>query len=198
MKRPIKINILVDFHPNKHNPRLLPIKKTTSSLPSLDFNEYSEHILFCTQTRNNFSNSLCSSSAINVITVPPKIWKKKPENRYTPILYNNIDIKRYVFKSFGKSIKRSLHFNPCPRSDLIFWDKLVDKPELVRDIHIWNDIDPSIRQSIINIIQEHLYFFCERGVSRPILDFEFYTETSNIPPMCCRLSVYGFHEKNHD
>ena len=99
-----------------------------------------------------------------------------------------------MFKSLGKSIKRTQNVSHRPRSDLIIWDKLIDNAELVRDFHIGQDIDATIRQSIITIIQDNWDSFCERGVSRPMLDFEFCIDTGNSPPVCCRQPVYGFHE----
>ena len=108
---------------------------------------------------------------------------------YTPMLYDDIDEKLHIFKSFGKSIKSSLHFTIRPRSNFILWDKLVDEPELVKDLHIGNDIDPSIRQSIINIIQKNWDSFYKRGVSQPMLYLEFYIDTGNSPPVCCTTSI---------
>ena len=87
-----------------------------------------------------------------------------------------------------------MHFTIRPRSNFILWDKLVNEPELVKDLHIGNDIDPSIRQSIINIIQKNWDSFYKRGVSQPMLYLEFYIDTGNSPPVCCIQPVYGFHE----
>ena len=123
-----------------------------TSLPDLNFNEYSANILPCTQINNSFPNPLDPSSLINVITVPPKFWRKKPINKYNPVPYDDVDEDLYLFKSFGKSIKRTQNFSHRPRSDLIIWDKLIDDAELVRDLHIGQDIDATIRQSIITII----------------------------------------------
>ena len=86
------------------------------------------------------------------------------------------------------------HFTPRPRSDLILWDKSVDEPVLLRDLHIGNNVDSAIRHKIINIIQDNWDSFCERGASRPMLNFEFCIDTGNSPPVCCRQPVYGFHK----
>ena len=110
------------------------------------------------------------------------------------MIYDDVNEDLYVFKSFGKSMIFWSHFTPRPRSDLILWDKSVDEPELLRDLHIGNDVDSAIRHKIINIIQDNWDSFCERGVSRPMLDFKFCIDTGNSPPVCCRQLVYGFHE----
>ena len=174
----------------------MPSPTTSSlSLPDLDFNEYSAKILPWTRKNNNsFPNPLVPSSLINVITVPPKFWRKKPINKYNPVPYDDVDEDLYLFKSFGKSIKRTQKFSHRPRSDLIIWDKLIDNTELVRDLHIGQDIDVTIRQSIITIIQDNWDSFCKRGVSLPMLDFEFCIDTGSSPPVCCRQPVYGFQE----
>ena len=142
------INSNCDYKPISNN-------NIDTSLPDLNFNEYSANILPCTQINNSFPNPLDPSSLINVITVPPKFWRKNPVNKYNTVLYDDVDEDVYVFKSFGKSIKRSRHFTHRPRLELIIWNKLIDKAELVRDLNIGQDIEASIRQSIIKIVQDN-------------------------------------------
>ena len=91
-------------------------------------------------------------------------------------------------------MKRASHFSPRPRSDLILWDKSVDEPVFLRDLLIGDDVDATIRHRIIDIIHDNWDSFCERRISRPMLDFEFCINTSNSPPFCCRQPVYGFYE----
>ena len=141
-----------------------------------------------------FSNPITHNPSINVITIPPKFWRKKPTNSYKPIIYDDVDEDLYIFKSFGKSMKHSSHFTPRPHSDLILWDKSVDEPELLRDLLIGDDVDAAIHHKIVNIIQDNWIFFCERALSHQIFDFEFCIDTNNSPPVCCRQPVYGFHE----
>ena len=122
---------------------------------------------------NNFSNPITSHPFLNFITVPLKFWRKKPVNTYTTVIYDGVDEDLYVFKSFGKSMKRSSHYTPRPRSDLILWGKSVHELELLRDLHIENDVDTTIHHKIINIIHDNYDSFWEKGVSWPMLDFEF-------------------------
>ena len=118
--------------------------RSPSSLPPLDFNNYSSHILPSHQINSNVPNPLTSHPSIKVITVSPKCWRKKLVNKYNPIIYDDIDDDLYVFKSFGKSMKRSFYYTFRPRSDLILWNKFVDKPEILQDLHIGNNVDTSL------------------------------------------------------
>ena len=74
----------------------------------------------------------------------------------------------------------TLHYRPC--SDLILWDETIDQPELQRNFQMGKDVDVTLRQSILAIVHDNWDSFYERGVSRPMLDFEFCLNTSNSPP----------------
>ena len=65
-------------------------------------------------------------------------------------------------------MKRSSHFIPRPRSDLILWDTSVDELELLRDSPIGDDVVVDIRKKLINIIKNNWDSFCERGISQEI------------------------------
>ena len=91
-------------------------------------------------------------------------------------------------------MKRSSHFIPRSRSDLILQGKSTDEHELLRDLLIEDDVDAAIHHKIVNKIQDNWDSLCERGVSRPLIDFEFCIDTCNSPPVCCRHPIYGFHE----
>ena len=93
------------------------------------------NILTCNPLRNILSNPFIPGSSINVITVPSKIWRKNAINKYDPILYDDVDEDLYVFKSFDKSMTRTPHFVPRPRSDLILWYKTIDQPKLQWNLH---------------------------------------------------------------
>ena len=96
----------------------------------------------------------------------------------------------YVFKTFGKSMKRLINFTSRFRCDLILLDTSIDEPKLLRNFHIENNVNATIRK---NIIRDNWNSFWERGVSRPMFDFELYIDTNNSPPDCCRQLMYGFH-----
>ena len=130
---------------DENKSRTFAIMGLPSSLPILYFNKYSSHILPCHEIINNFSNLITSNPTINVITFPQKNRSKNPANKHTQVIYDNVDEDLYVFKSFGKSMKRSSHYISIPCSDL----------ELLRDFHIGNDIDTTIRVNIINIIDDN-------------------------------------------
>ena len=108
---------------------------------------------------------------------------EKVANKYYPILYDDVNEDLYVFKSFDKSMTRTPHFMPHPRSYLIIWNKTIDKPELLRDLHVGKDVDEILHQSILDITHDNWDSFCERGVSLLKLIFEFYLDTGCSPPV---------------
>ena len=55
---------------------------------------------------------LLSNSIINVITIPPKIWRKKATTKFKPLIYDDVDEELYLFKPFGKCVNRSSTWNP--------------------------------------------------------------------------------------
>ena len=42
--------------------------------------------------------SSLSFSAINIISIPPKIWRPKPKNKYKPMVCTDVDEDIYTFK----------------------------------------------------------------------------------------------------
>ena len=44
------------------------------------------------------------TTTINVISVPPKIWRSKPKNKYKSIICADVDERFYVYKYCGKSM----------------------------------------------------------------------------------------------
>ena len=116
-------------------------------------------------------------------------------NNYKPIIYTDVDEDLYVLKQYGKSMKRSPTWKPRPRSDLILWDESSSLPELNRDLDIDVNMDPTLKQSILTIIKDNWDSFCEKGASRPMLDFEFCIDTGDSKPVCCRQPSYGIHER---
>ena len=181
------------LHPNEHKSKLFATMRPSSSLPHLDLNNYSLYIIPCHQIRNNFPNPLTSHLSINVITVPPKFWRKKSVNKYNPkstmmlmriCMYSNPLVKVWNVRG----IIHLIHVLTSFMGKICWW------LELLRDLHIGNDVGAVIRNNIINIIHNSWDSFCERGVLRPILDFEFCIVTDNSPPVCCRQPVYGFYE----
>ena len=116
-------------------------------------------------------------------------------SNYKPLVYNDVDEDLYFFKPFGKCVKRSASWEPRLRSDLIHWNESLDSPELERDFCMGDQADDSTRRSVLSIIRSNWDSFCERGVSRPVIDFEFCIGTGDSPPVCCRQSKYGYHER---
>ena len=86
--------------------------------------------------------------------------------------------------------------SPRLKPDLILWNDFFESPEILRDFCISENVDTSIRNSIISVIESNWDSFCERGVPRPVLDFEFCIDTCNTTLICCHQPNYGFHERN--
>ena len=58
-------------------------------------------------------------------------------------------------------------------------------------------MDPTIKQSIFTIINDNWDSFYEEGASRPMFNFEFYIDTGDSNPACCRQPSYGIHERKN-
>ena len=167
---------------------------TNSELPRRAFDSTTLPLPF-TSIDNQLPPSFLPHPIINAITVPPKIWRKKAATKYKPIIYDDVDEDLYLFKSFGKCVKHSSSWQPRLRSDLIHWNESLDSPELERDFRIGDQVDGVTRRSVLSIIKSNWDSFCERGVSRPVLDFEFCIDTGDSDPVCCRQPSYGYHER---
>ena len=133
-------------------------------------------------------------SSVNVISVPPKIWRPKQKTNYKPMICTDVDEDLYIFKSFGKSMKRAASWTPRPRSDVIPWNTSLFQEELDNNFNIGSTIDDSTRNAVIQIIKDNWDSFCEVGAARPMLDFEFCIDTGDAKPTCCRQPKYGVHE----
>ena len=83
---------------------------------------------------------------------------------------------------------------PRLRSDLILWNNSLDTPELLRHFRISEHVETSMCQSVLSIIKFNWDSFCERGVLRSVLDFEFCIDSGDSFPICRRQPCYGFHE----
>ena len=78
---------------------------------------------------------------------------------------------------------RSPKLKPRSRMDLLIWDESSFTSELAKDSRIGNDINPTIRQSVIKIIHDNWDSFCEQGADRPMIDFEFCLDTGDSKPV---------------
>ena len=106
-----------------------------------------------TSINNQFLSSLLPHPAINVITVPPKIWREKTITKYKPIIYDDVDEDLYLFKPFGKCVKRSSSWELRIRSDLIHWNESLGSPELERIFCVRYKVDDFTRRCAISIIK---------------------------------------------
>ena len=77
------------------------------------------HVLPYSTFPHHFTNLF-----VNVITVPPKIWRSKAKNKYKPVIYIDVNDDMYVLKTYGKAMTRLPRWLPRPRNDLILWDSI--------------------------------------------------------------------------
>ena len=155
-----------------------------------------EYILYDSSSRPNSVNSLSSSfaSTINVISVPLKIWSPKKKNNYKPMICTNVYEDLYIFKSYGKTMKRSKSWTPRSRSDVIPWNTPLCQQELDNNFNIGSMTDVFTRKAVLHMIKDNWDYFCDVRSVQLILDFEFFIDTGNAKATCCRQSKYSVHE----
>ena len=86
---------------------------------------------------------------------PPKTLLKKATNKYKSIIYDDVDEDSYLFKYFGKRMRRSPKWIPRPRSVLILWDETLNTPKLLRNFRIDEEVDDSTRHLALSIIKSN-------------------------------------------
>ena len=106
----------------------------------------------------------------------------------------DVDEDLYTFKSYGKTMKRAESWTPWHRSDIIPWNFPLCQHELDDNFNIDSLTDDFTRNAVLQIIKDNWDSFCEVGVARSILDFEFCIGTRNSKAICCRQPKYGVHE----
>ena len=88
------INILSD--------NLVTIVNNPSSLKKMNEFDLNDGICISGKIRS-LSSSL--TTVVNVISIPPKIWYPKAENKYKPMNCTDVDEDLYTYKYDGKVIK---------------------------------------------------------------------------------------------
>ena len=136
------------------------------------------------------------TSSLQVIIVLPKIWPPKAKSRYKPIVFIDMDYDLYILSTYGKVTTRSPQWKLRSITYLVIWDKYFFNSELTKDLRIDKNIDPTIRQSVIQIIHNNKNSFCTQRSSRHMFDFEFCLDTGDSKAVCCRQLVYGIHDQN--
>lgn len=120
--------------------------------------------------------------------MPPKIWRPKQENKFTPdesSHYLDIDEECFVFRKLGKcAIKRQEAWADIPREDIIKFDPLTFSKELVDNFKIGETVQNDIRNQILDIIKKYWDSFASEGARRPIIGYEFAINTGSHTPVC--------------
>ena len=134
--------------------------------------------------------------SIFVIEVPPKIWRSKLQNKYTPPYYViGIDDGVFDFDFCSKT-----YF--CPkqiwkkrqRNNLIPFTKYLHQKELQKNLRVRPDLDSQTCAIVTNIIIKHWGCFCKEGHWRPILEYEFSIDTGTATSVFCHKPQYGPYE----
>ena len=138
--------------------------------------------------------TVCTASSF-VIAVPPKLWRPKPADQCIPMDYSDdIDESVFLFEQHGRAICHPPTPFSNPRTDIHLWDHDRDIDEFTKNFVVGPTIAPTVRSSIVSIIQSHWDCFYSAGVKFPILHFEFAIDTGGSPPVCCKKPHYGPHE----
>jgi hypothetical protein len=135
--------------------------------------------------------------SVMAIQVPPKVWRPKQQNRFTPPEYaNDIDEGVFEFKEFGNAVYRPKEPWPegAERDDIIHFDAEQHTEELEKNIRINDKIPGELRQEIITLVMKYWDCFCQVGARRTILGYEFAIDTGTAKPVCCRKAQYGPYE----
>ena len=134
---------------------------------------------------------------IYAITLPPKVWRPKPSNKYIPVEYSDdIDDGVFDYSHHGHTVYRpKKQWSKGARNDVIVYDNSVDNKELDKDLVIGNEVSSHTRAKLRALIVKYWDCFCNRGAKRTILDYEFAIDTGAAPPVCCKKPTYGPHEK---
>ena len=99
--------------------------------------------------------------AVNITSLPPKIWRPKPKNNYNPMVCTDDDESLYIFKHCGKTMKRTPLWTPKPRKDLIPQNYSFCQQELDDSFNIDYMTDNFTCQVILQLIKDNWDYFCE-------------------------------------
>ena len=134
------------------------------------------------------------TTVINIISVPPKIWRSKTKNKYKPMDFIDVDKDLYTFIHYGKTTKHTPSWISRPRSEIILWRSSLFQQELEGNFVLEFTTDDFTHRSVLRIIHDNWDYFCQFGVARPILDSEFCVNTGDAKTIYCHQSNYGVHD----
>ena len=121
-----------------------------------------------------FDRTLPLKVHLHVITIPTKIWRTKPIDRFIPLSpYPDVDDDLYLSPAYGLAIRRTKETPPPPstRDDLILWDEDIHLSRLQTHLPLRDDMDSTVRHAILRVIKQNWDAFDEKGVSHPVLGY---------------------------
>ena len=104
-----------------------------------------------------FDRKLPLKVHMHVITVPQKIWRPKPIDRFIPLPpYPNVDDDLYLSPAYGLAIHRTKEAPPPPftRDVLILWDEIIHLSHLQTHLHLRDDMDVNVRHAILRVVKK--------------------------------------------
>ena len=102
----------------------------------------------------------------------------------------------FDFAHYGNTVFRpAKRWADKQRIDIIIFDEAIDRKELEDNLRTGKSVTTAHEAQLINMIIKYSDCFRLRGARRTILDYEFSIDTGASPPVCCRLPIYGPHEK---
>ena len=102
----------------------------------------------------------------------------------------------FDYSHHGNTVFRpTIKWSESLRDDIIVFDKATDSQELYDNLNVGKNVSAAHKSAIIQLIITYWDCFCVVGARRTILDYEFAIDTGSSPPICCRRSKYGPHEK---
>ena len=132
-----------------------------------------------------------------MITVPAKVWRPKPKDRFLDIDYaTEYDDSVFIFEKYGRAITTlPMAINVATRQDIRMWNSNHDDEEFTKNFNIGSSVNPTTTQQLQHIVQKYWDCFYADGVKFPVLHFEFTVDTGTSKPVCCPQPRYGIFER---
>ena len=101
-----------------------------------------------------------------MITVPPKIWRRKAATKYIPLPPRpDAGSENYMHTQLGYVLKKLPSMSNTPRDDIIAWDYIAHSKELTDNLWIDNHTPPRISDIVISLRKKYWDAFNEDEIS---------------------------------
>ena len=172
-------SINCNFNSNSNMISALPVPPIVTANDDTTYkvshrNIIKDKITLNTMTANTILTCSCSSllskkvsfvdskphhtARVHVITVPPKIWRPKMKDKFIPLPpHPDVDEDLYLSPSCGLAIRRTKPHPPkiTNRDDLLLWNECLHAPQPTKHLHLSNDIDAEVQDTILQVIKDN-------------------------------------------